>query len=168
MKRIETFLNTFFMIACITHVSFIGYYTINPVLPEIKIYSKPLKDIEFPLVFRLCTNKLLNLDHSEYNEMGYNDAKGFFKGQSKYNWMHFGWNGHTENGSVIDASIDEIVRKVSYDWNRTVDYIAISDENATLIVNKNITLNSLPIFPSCQMVDISDFHNLSNKVRFFI
>ena len=65
MKRIETFLNIFFMIACITHVSFIGYYSINPVLPEIKIYSKPLKDIEFPLVFRLCTNKLLNLNHSE-------------------------------------------------------------------------------------------------------
>ena len=66
------------MIACITHILFIGYYTINPVLPEIKIYSKPLKDIEFPLVFRLCTNKLLNLDHSKYREMGYKDAKGFF------------------------------------------------------------------------------------------
>ena len=98
--------------------------------------------------------------------MGYKDAKGFFKGQSKYNWTHFGWNGHTDNGSVIDASIDEIVRKVSYDWNRTVDYIAISDENAIRVVNTNITLNSLPIFPSCQMVDISDFLNLSNKVRF--
>ena len=69
MKRIETLLNIFFMVACITHVSFIGYYTINPELPEIKIYSKPLKDIEFPLVFRLCTNKLLNLNHSEFNLM---------------------------------------------------------------------------------------------------
>ena len=165
MKRIETFLNIFFMIACITHVSFIGYYSINPVLPEIKIYSKPLKDIEFPLVFRLCTNKLLNLNHSEFNEMGYKDTKGFFRGQSKYNWKHFGWNGHNVNGSVIDASVDEIVRKVSNDWNGTVDFIAISDENAMKVVNKNITLNSLPIFPSCQMVDISNLQNLSNKVR---
>ena len=160
MKRIETFLNTIFIIACIIHVSFIGYYIVNPLLPEIQSYSKPLKDIEFPLVFRLCTDKY----STKYNEMGYNNKNFFYKGQSKYNWKHFGWNGHTENGSVI-ASFDEIVRKVSYDWNGTVDSISISDENAILVTNKNITLDSLPIFPSCQMVDITNLQNLSNKLR---
>lgn len=165
MKRIETFFNTLFMIACIIHVSFIGYYIINPELPEIKIYSKTLKDIDFPIVFRLCKNKLTNLNHSKYDEIGYKDTKSFFKGISKYNWKHFGWNGHTLNGSVI-GSFEDILQKVSNDWNGTVDFIAFSDENTAKVTNKNITFKFLPIFPSCKMVDISDYLNISNKVRF--
>ena len=79
MSKVATFLNTSFSIACVVHVAFIGYYIIYPELPEIKIYSKDIKDIAFPLVLRLCAREFQDPD-KKYKKIGYDNVMDFFRG----------------------------------------------------------------------------------------
>ena len=40
---------------------------------------------------------------SRYTEYGYKDNFEFFYGRSTHNSSIFGWNGHTENGSILSS-----------------------------------------------------------------
>ena len=162
--KVGTFLSTSFTVACIIHVAFIGYNIIFPELPEIKIYSKDLKDIAFPLAFRLCAQEHQNPDE-KYQKIGYKNAMEFFIGRSMYNWKHYGWNGHKENGEKV-TSLEKILNRVSYDWERIVYDISLIDQNEVLTKGKIKTWNILPIYPDCQIINIADNFNLSEKVSF--
>ena len=166
ISKVGTFLSTSFTIACIIHVAFIGYNIIFPELPEIKIYSKNLKDIAFPLVFRLCAQEHQNPDE-KYEKVGYENAKEFFIGRSMYDWKHYGWNGHKENGAQR-GSLEKILQRISYDWKRIVFNISLIDQNEVLTKGKIKTWNHLPIYPDCQIIDITDNFNLSVNDSFDI
>ena len=88
--------------SCIFHVGNIINNILNPDLPEISVYKKELKDIDFPLSFLICIDQLQN-DTSKYVEVGYKNVWKFYKGESMYNASITGWRGHTENGSKYDA-----------------------------------------------------------------
>ena len=163
MSKVATFLNTSFSIACIVHVTFIGYYIIYPVLPEIKIYSKDIKDIAFPLVFRLCAREFQDPD-KKYKIIGYDNVMDFFRGQSMYDWKHYGWNGHKEKGGKVIAPLERILKRVAYNWTHTVFDISLSDQNESVSKANIKSWNILPIYPDCQIIDISDHFNLSEKV----
>ena len=165
ISKVGTFLSTSFTIACIIHVAFIGYNIIFPELPEIKIYSKDLKDIAFPLVFRLCAQEHQNPD-KKYQKIGYKNAMEFFIGRSMYDWKHYGWKGHKENGEKIIGSLENILQGISYDWERIVFAISLIDQNEGLTKGKIETWNHLPIYPDCQIIDITDNFNLSVNVSF--
>ena len=164
ISKVGTFLSTSFTIACIIHVAFIGYNIIYPELPEIKVYSKDLKDIAFPLVFRLCAQDHQNPDE-KYQEFGYKNVINFFIGQSMHEWKHYGWNGHKENGKIM-GSLENLLRKISYDWERIIFDIALIDQNEVRTKGEIKTWNLLPIYPDCQIIDITDNFNLSEKVSF--
>lgn len=161
-SQLETFLNTSFAIACIIHVTFIGYYTIYPELPEIKIYSKDIKDVEFPLVFRICSHDLQD-PKGKYKKIGYNGAIEFFRGLSMFDWKNYGWNGHADKKGSVIGSLEYILEKVSVDWNRTVEYLVVSDRNGSSTKGHKTNWNILPIYPSCQMIDFEDHFNLTKK-----
>ena len=162
ISKIGTFLSTSFTIACIIHVAFIGYNIIYPEFPEIKIYSKDLKEIGFPLVFRLCAQEHQNPDE-KYQKIGYKNAKEFFIGRSIYDWKHFGWNGHKNGGKVI-GTLERILQRISYDWDRVVFGVDLIDQNEILTRGKIKTWNILPIYPDCQIIDVAENFNLSEKV----
>ena len=93
--------NIILALACITHISFILHNLLYPDFPTIKQYSKNLKDIEFPIVFRICAEKLQD-EEKKYNTVGYRNMFDFFLGQSMYGHA-YGWAGHTKNGSIIGS-----------------------------------------------------------------
>ena len=97
MKKI---LYLLLIVTCTIHISSIGYAIFFPNLPEIRVYKKDLKDIEFPISFRICAYELTN-KNERFKKMGYKSASNYFRGRSMFNESLVGWGGQTENGSNI-------------------------------------------------------------------
>ena len=91
-------LHTIFILAFFIHITIIFVNILNPDLPEVQISQMDLKDIEFPLTFRICIH-----DHDVnkiYKDAGYQNVYTFFKGRSLYNKTIYGFLGHLQNGST--------------------------------------------------------------------
>ena len=86
-------------LALITHISFIIFNLLYPDIPTMKHYSRNLKDIDFPIAFRICAEKLQD-EEEKFNSVGYRNMFDFFLGQSMYG-SAYGWAGHSKNGSII-------------------------------------------------------------------
>jgi hypothetical protein len=76
----------------------------NPVVKEMK-----LKNMDFPVVFKICVTPGFNL--TALNAMGYDDVLDYLLGISKYNSTILGWAGHT-NTSRVQGSVAGVLRKV--------------------------------------------------------
>ena len=100
MNKITLFLNAIFSITFVIHTSFIGFKIFYPELPNVRVYKRALKDIYFPLAFRICANQK-KTDNEKYKKFGYEYYEDFFRGQSMFNKSLVGWGGHYPNGTNI-------------------------------------------------------------------
>ena len=102
LKILLRLVNLIFTIVCVLHVTTTLHSTINPPNPEIKVYERELKDISFPISFKICGKERYN-GSERFKKIGYADERSFYGGVSKFseNNTIVGWNGHTENGSTI-------------------------------------------------------------------
>ena len=48
------FINAAFTALFLVHIFLIGYFIINPEVPETIIYKKNIKEIKFPIIFKIC------------------------------------------------------------------------------------------------------------------
>ena len=99
-KQIIHLLYIALLVGCILNTGGIVFWHFNPNLPSIRVFEKDLKDVEFPLVFRICINKI-NQDDTELIKLGYSQYNSYFRGISMYNRSNIGWRGHTEDGKTI-------------------------------------------------------------------
>ena len=97
-KRFIIMTNIVFLLAFITHISFLFYNMLNPSTPSVRQENKKLKDIEFPIVFNFCFN---DYAANRYEKYGYSYDQRLFRGRSAYNKTLLGWNGHTADGSTF-------------------------------------------------------------------
>ena len=95
-------LNLVFVVVFIVHITTIVYQDLYPSNPNIKTYSKDLKDIEFPISFKLCVGERENAS-KKFQRLGYKNEMDFYHGRSRFNDTIFGWNGHTENQSTLGS-----------------------------------------------------------------
>ena len=82
------------------HVSFIFYYNLYPDVPSIKVYSKSMKNMDFPICFKICFSEK---EKDRFKRLGYNYDKMFFYGENDFNTSIVGWLGHTRNGSIFNT-----------------------------------------------------------------
>ena len=101
IKLVTFILNLFFFVAFLVHIVTIGYDMIFPNNPSVRIYEKELREIDFPITFKLCVKD--SNDILRYNRLGYSDESRFFYGRSKFNKYTYGWNGHTANVSTVGS-----------------------------------------------------------------
>ena len=101
-KKAVVFFNIFFSIIFLIHISSIGYNILYPEVPEIVVYKRNLKEIDFPMSFRICVHEL-NDTRSRYQRFGYKNYDDFFRGKSMFNGSLYGWAGHDQNGSVLGS-----------------------------------------------------------------
>ena len=73
-----------------------------PDYPSVKSYKKNLKEIEFPISFKLCVRELEST--MRYSRYGYLNAYGFYEGRSELNHSLRGWNGFSETNSTIGST----------------------------------------------------------------
>ena len=101
-QRIIIIIHVIFSIFCLIHVLGIGINLMFPTNANIRIEQKDLKEIEFPLAFKICVDQDINKDSIEsYRKFGYSSWRGFFRGESRFNESILGWNGHTRNNSIL-------------------------------------------------------------------
>ena len=101
-KSIQLFLNVLFLIIFLVHLSFIGYQSLYPDVPQIVVHKKDLSEVHFPLSIRICLFE--NDDKgARFQEYGYDDIVDYFLGRSMYNSSIVGWAGHTKNGSTFES-----------------------------------------------------------------
>ena len=150
-----------------------GYYILFPDWPEIKITNKDLKDIEFPLSFRICVSEIDN-SYERYTDHGYTHDFAFFNGESSYNSSLIGWNGHTQNGSTIGPLrglnfirfnlykscivLLDILSNVSYEWKSIIKEIEVYSTDGLFhdLSGDNLSTTWDDIqFPSCRTIDLS-------------
>ena len=96
MNKATNIIYILFVSAFIVHISFIGNKVFTE-LPNLQVFKKQLKDIEFPLIFRVCANQVQNGD-AKFQKYGYRNFDDFFRGKSMFNQSLFGWGGHMSNG----------------------------------------------------------------------
>ena len=96
IKEVATIIS---VLTFITHISIIINNLLYPDLPTFKHYSKNLKDIDFPIAFRICAEKLQD-EEQKFNSVGYRNMWDFFLGRSMHGHA-YGWAGHSKNGSII-------------------------------------------------------------------
>ena len=88
------------LVVCFIHVITILFNFLNPENPNVKYYEMDLKDIEFPLTFKICYERDDQLEI--FQNLGYDRIYyDFYKGRSMYNSSLYGWNGHTKNETTI-------------------------------------------------------------------
>ena len=93
------FINFILTLACIAQVVRISQNQVSPPNPDVKVYQRQLRDLEFPLAFIVCLVEWGD-GPIKYERAGYKDQDNFFTGHR--NSGDFGWYGHQmENGSTI-------------------------------------------------------------------
>ena len=101
VRKVASFV---FTIVFFVHIIRIGCDLYYPDNPHVKIYTKILKNMQFPISIRLCVREMENTTH-RYNKIGYENEKYFFIGRSMFNKSLFGWKGHTykSNGALLGS-----------------------------------------------------------------
>ena len=70
LKYISPVINVIFFLICMIHICINGFYMIHPDLPSIRVSENNLKDIDFPVAFRICVTEIKN-NIKRYNDVGY-------------------------------------------------------------------------------------------------
>ena len=60
-------------------------------------YEDDLKDLEFPVVFKICPT--IGFDQKKLLTVGYKSVGNYFYGQSPFNTSVYGWTGHMQQSS---------------------------------------------------------------------
>ena len=90
-------------IFCLMHITLNLIVNWNPLHPDVMVHDKPLKDVSFPILFKICGKEIHN-SSNRFKKFGYINEINFFAGKSKYSKNVYGWTGHTENGSSMGIS----------------------------------------------------------------
>ena len=77
-----------------------------PKHPNVMTYTKDLKDMIFPISFKLCVGERENAT-DKFKRLGYTNQMDFFHGRSRFNknqyYGYYGWNGHTKYNSTLGS-----------------------------------------------------------------
>ena len=109
MKKLAYILNATLVIAFIIHISLIGYNIKHPDVPSVRVYTRELKDLNFPLSFKLCVKEHKRIK-DRYLKYGYNNVHSFFQGRKRFfggDW--FGWAGHHGSGNETLGPVKGII-----------------------------------------------------------
>ena len=101
-KAFHYAVNLLFVLACLVHFCYIGYYVVYPEFPTINVYRTDLMDIDFPIAFRFCINEPKD-GSLRFKSVGYKKFTYLFYGESMHKTKMFGWRGHFQNGSTFNS-----------------------------------------------------------------
>ena len=99
-KSIPKIVNLIFAIVFFIHIAIIGYRRAYPENPSVRVYDKDLKDIEFPLSFKIRVREQNDVKQ-RYQKIGYKHNDDFFRGQPSDDTLYFGWAGRGRNKSTL-------------------------------------------------------------------
>ena len=99
----------FCLVAVIVQLGFNLKAFLQPKFPTTRVKDVALKDLDFPLIFKICAEPGFN--QTALNEVGYSRLSEYFKGKSRFNGAVFGWAGHTSENTTW-GGVEETFEKV--------------------------------------------------------
>ena len=176
-------LNIIFTCGFLVHVFTIGANLVHPEYPSIRVFSKGLKEINFPLSFKLCVTEKENFTE-RYKKIGYSDEHSFFTGKSKFDNEVIGWGGHSQNGSTLhhiqglggyilskgNFILIDVLLNVSFNWKDILKQVDLwtMDRSKFTVAGKDINWTLIPSgYPTCQAVDLTQSFDLKKLTPMF-
>ena len=149
-------------VVCVVHVIYIGYYNFYPEFPSVRVFKTDLKDIIFPISFKICVEDITE-NQARFEKLGYWSEWHYFLGQSKFNDKKIGWNGHTENGSTL-GSAEKIWSTASLDWRNILLALKVfTKDREHVLWNKDLKL-SMADFRGCKLINLHHYFDMSQIV----
>ena len=170
-KNMKIVINICLLVMSIVHISLILKESLNPEIPSLQINHKNIEDIQFPIIFKVCVheefeeNGMFRENNDKFNKFGYENKIKFDAGESMFNSGLFGFNGHSENGSSLGISTQEILMNVTIDWSNIIERISFyaGDVKIPDINGSELKWSTYDQYPSCQIIDLSSERRISNK-----
>jgi hypothetical protein len=134
-----------------------GY--IRPSVTNTVVEETDLKDMDFPVVFKICVSPGFNetaLHEAGYGYVNYGIVNSYFLGESAMNASILGWAGHT-NTSGVQGSVKEVLSRVrSHTAGEVIDSIVLYTRDVKYIhINKTDVHSRLNYPDNCYLLDIS-------------
>jgi hypothetical protein len=140
-----------------------GY--IRPSVTNTVVEEKELKNMDFPLTFKICITPGFN--DSALQEAGYKNANTFFNGQSMYNHSSHGWAGHTRAGGV-QGGVEEVINRVrGHTVGQVIRKLGLKTNSGEWInmTISNIHLAMLNYPDNCYTLNLAKIVNLKNDIN---
>ena len=124
----------------------------------------PLKDIDFPLVMKICVNPGFN--QSALFEMGYDNTWKYFIGQSRFHHLMFEWAGHTKD-LKLKGSVEKVLRHVTvYGMKNILDSLVVVRGEGGVKggpLSKLLKQAGRASYPNnCQSLSLPNIRNIQN------
>ena len=140
---------------------------LSPYLTTTRQETKPLRDINFPLVFKVCVKP--GFDTSALEEEGYEVTQGlgdFFRGKSRYNSSLYGWGGHTSSGGVR-AGVREVLERVAprnvHNVFGGVSIYSMTQEDIDISLDDHVKVQRVNFPDNCFTLDITNNSDVREK-----
>ena len=155
-------------VACLIQISVSVFYQIYPKKTVAETVPRKLKDIDFPVAFKVCIRPGFN--STELSKVGYDSVFGYFTGRSKFENKaigkgNYGWAGHTgEKGVFSNAS--DVQDRIFQNYLSVIKRTGIITPKAPFgsIPSTSYKL-AKPNYPNnCLTLDITKLHNPEDKL----
>ena len=128
--------------------------------------EKKLRDIDFPVIFKICVRPGFN--STAFEELGYIRATNwqFFTGRSKYNRSIIGWAGHT-NQSGVQGTVQEVVDRVRMhnvkDVLKKIILTTFTHERIVIDFRLYVTIWRINYPTNCYTLDLTNNTDVKDK-----
>jgi hypothetical protein len=152
--------------ATLLHLGFVFWHGyIQPSQTNTVVKESNLKDIDFPVVLKICAAPGFN--DSALKEAGYDDAGYYFGGWSRYNSSILGWAGHT-NTSGVQGGVAEVLARVrSHAREDVITKIIIktsnNEEMYVNVTNLKAALRRVNFPDNCYTLDLTNITEVKEK-----
>ena len=139
----------------------------RPTLTNTVVEQLDLKNMDFPLVVKVCVKPSFN--NTALEEAGYDTTWGsslYFVGQSKYNSSLFGWVGHT-NTSGVQGGVADILGRVFLHTTTSVfekvNVYTMTDEDVDINLEDHVHIKRQNYPHNCFSIDITKNAEIKQK-----
>ena len=124
----------------------------------------PIKNLEFPLVIKICV--IPGFNQTALQEVGYTDPFDYFVGlnDSEGISLLYGWAGHSEDSGIF-GTVEEVLAKISnYKIENIIQYVYVWADYEQIRIQLDYFDSSRVNYPhNCRSLVLSDVPELEGK-----
>ena len=136
-----------------------------PTLTHTAVKDVPLKDMDFPLDFKVCFGSSV-FNRTALKQYGYRNALSYMLGMSKFDKFNYdlnssyaiGWGGHSNQSEPV-KNASEVLKAIKWDWNKTqlFQYLQITTNSDVFwpTETKTVRLHEINPAKECYLLDFN-------------
>ena len=132
----------------------------SPTLTHTEVKEVPLKEIDFPLDFKICFKPSI-FNRTALNKLGYRDTYRYKQGMSKFNNFKLnnsyviGWGGHKNQSGLSVKNASEVLEAVKWDWDKKLLFDVFQISTNFGAFQPTVSLQKINPINECFLIDIN-------------